>query len=284
MFERLSRSWQLVKASAAVLQQDRKLLLFPLISTMALLAVLTSFAIPMLGWLALGGSAGRGLSQGSGMLVLTAFLFYLSQYFVVFFFNAALVAAAMIRLDGGTPTLADGMRAAAARWPAILGYAALAATVGLALRALAERVGFVARIVTGLLGVGWSLATYLVVPVLVARDVGPIDAVKESATILKRTWGENLAGQAGLSTAFALLQFLVLLLGSALVVAFVVQGSTILTVLSLLLTLGALLLGWLVHGALNGIYAAALYRYAEGSGNTQGFDAGVLEQAFITRA
>jgi hypothetical protein len=284
MFERLSRSWQLVKASAAVLQQDRKLLLFPLISTMALLAVLTSFAIPMLGWLALGGSAGRGLSQGSSMLVLTAFLFYLSQYFVVFFFNAALVAAAMIRLDGGTPTLADGMRAAAARWPAILGYAALAATVGLALRALAERVGFVARIVTGLLGVGWSLATYLVVPVLVARDVGPIDAVKESATILKRTWGENLAGQAGLSTAFALLQFLVLLLGGALVVAFVVQGSTILTVLSLLLTLGALLLGWLVHGALNGIYAAALYRYAEGSGNTQGFDAGVLEQAFITRA
>lgn len=284
MFERLSRSWQLVKASAAVLQQDRKLLLFPLISTMALAAVLTSFAIPMLGWLALGGSAGRGLSQGSGMLVLTAFLFYLSQYFVVFFFNAALVAAAMIRLDGGTPTLADGMRAAAARWPAILGYAALAATVGLALRALAERVGFVARIVTGLLGVGWSLATYLVVPVLVARNVGPIDAVKESATILKRTWGENLAGQAGLSTAFALLQFLVLLLGGALVVAFVVQGSTILTVLSLLLTLGTLLLGWLVHGALNGIYAAALYRYAEGSGNTQGFDAGVLEQAFITRA
>lgn len=284
MFERLSRSWQLVKASAAVLQQDRKLLLFPLISTMALLAVLTSFAIPMLGWLALGGSAGRGLSQGSGMLVLTAFLFYLSQYFVVFFFNAALVAAAMIRLDGGTPTLADGMRAAAARWPAILGYAAIAATVGLALRALAERVGFVARIVTGLLGVGWSLATYLVVPVLVARDVGPIDAVKESATILKRTWGENLAGQAGLSTAFALLQFLVLLLGGALVVAFVVQGSTILTVLSLLLTLGALLLGWLVHGALNGIYAAALYRYAEGNGNTQGFDAGVLEQAFVTRA
>jgi hypothetical protein len=283
MFERLSRSWQLVKASAAVLQQDHKLLLFPLISTMALLAVLTSFAIPMLGWLALGGSAGRGLSQGSGMLVLTAFLFYLCQYFVVFFFNAALVAAAMIRLDGGTPTLADGLRAAAARWPAILGYAAIAATVGLALRALAERVGFVARIVTGLLGMGWSLATYMVVPVLVAREVGPIDAVKESASILQRTWGENLAGQAGLGTAFAVLQFLVLLLGGALVVTFVVQGSTILTVLSLLLTLGALLLGWLVHGALNGIYAAALYRYAEGNGNTQGFDAGVLEQAFVTR-
>jgi len=284
MFERLSRSWQLVKASAAVLQQDRKLLLFPLISTMALLAVLTSFAIPMLGWLALGGSAGRGLSQGSGMLLLTAFLFYLSQYFVVFFFNAALVAAAMIRLDGGNPTLADGLRAAAARWPAILGYAAIAATVGLALRALAERVGFLARIVTGLLGMGWSLATYMVVPVLVARDVGPIDAVKESASILQRTWGENLAGQAGLGTAFAVLQFLVLLLGGALVVAFVVQGSTILTVLSLLLTLGAMLLTWLVHGALNGIYAAALYRYAEGSGNSQGFDAGVLEQAFVTRA
>lgn len=284
MFERLSRSWQLVKASAAVLQQDRKLLLFPLISSMALLAVLTSFAIPILGWLALGSSTGRDLTDGSGFLVLTGFLFYLSQYFVAFFFNAALVAAAMIRLDGGTPTLADGLRAAAARWPAILGYAAISATVGLALRALAERVGFVARIVTSLLGVGWSLATYLVVPVLVARNVGPMDAVKESATILKRTWGENLAGQAGLGLAFSLLQFLVLILGAALVVTFAVQGSAILTVLSLAATLGALLLGFLVHGALNGIYCAALYRYAEGSGNTQGFDAGVLERAFVARA
>ena len=97
MFEHLSRSWQLVKASATVLKQDRKLLLFPLISAMALLAVLASFALPVLGWAAFGGRYGR--EMGSSTLYVLGFLFYLSVYFVIFFFNAALVGAALL---GGT--------------------------------------------------------------------------------------------------------------------------------------------------------------------------------------
>jgi hypothetical protein len=156
--------------------------------------------------------------------------------------------------------------------------------VGLVLRAIAERFQFVGRIVVGLIGAGWTLATFLVVPVLVARDIGPLDAVKESAAILKRTWGENIAGQAGLGVAFTLLQFLLILLGAALVITFAVNGSTILTVLALLLTLGALLLAFLVHGALSGIYAAALYRFATQSGDTQGFDQQVLRNAFLPKA
>ena len=284
MFERLSRSWQLVKASASVLKQDRKLLLFPLISSMAMLAVLTSFAIPVLGWMALGGRSGGDHPFASSTLYILGFLFYLTQYFVIFFFNAALVAAALIRLDGGTPTMADGLRHAASRWPAILGYAAMAATVGMVLRGIAERFQFVGRIVVGLIGVGWTLATYLVVPVLVARDIGPLDAVKESAAILKRTWGENIVGQAGLGVAFSLMQFMVIALGAVLVIAFAANGSAILTVLALLLTLGVLLLSFLVHGALSGIYAAALYRFATQSGDTQGFDPQALRNAFLPKA
>ena len=44
--------------------------------------------------------------------------------------SSALVAAAMIRLDGGDPTLADGFNAAKARLPSILGYAAIVTLVG----------------------------------------------------------------------------------------------------------------------------------------------------------
>jgi hypothetical protein len=207
----------------------------------------------------------------------------LVQYFVIFFFNAALVGAAMIRLDGGTPTLSDGLRLAASKWVSILGYAAIAATVGMVLRAIAERVGFLGRIVTGLLGAGWTIATFLVVPVLVARDVGPVDAVKESALILKRTWGENLVGQAGLGVAFALVQFLVVVLGVALVLAAANSGSAILIVLTLVLAIGAVLLSILVHGALSGIYAAALYRFATQDGASQGFDTNALRSAFVVK-
>ena len=284
MFERLSRSWQLVKASAAVLKQDRKLVLFPLISSMAMLAVLASFAIPVMGWVVFSDRSGQGSAVAGSTFYIIGFLFYLTQYFVIFFFNAALVGAAMIRLDGGTPSLADGMRLAASRWASILGYAAIAATVGMVLRLVAERVGFLGRIITGLLGAGWTVATYLVVPVLVARDVGPMDAVKESALILKRTWGENLVGQAGLGVTFALIQFVVVVLGVALVIGAGSSGSAILIVLSLVLTIGAVLLSFLVQGALSGIYAAALYRFATQNGNSQGFDTDALRSAFVVKA
>jgi hypothetical protein len=284
MFERLSRSWQLVKASTAVLQQDRKLILFPLISSMAMLAVLASFAIPVLGWVVFSERSGGGAAVAESTFYLIGFLFYLTQYFVIFFFNAALVGAAMIRLDGGTPSLSDGLRLAASKWTSILGYAAIAATVGLLLRAIAERVGFLGRIVTGLLGAGWTIATFLVVPVLVARDVGPVSAVKESALILKRTWGENLVGQAGLGVGFALIQFFVVVLGVALVFAAATSGSVILMVLSLVVTIGAVLLSILVHGALSGIYAAALYRFATQNGNSKGFDTEALRSAFVVKA
>jgi hypothetical protein len=288
MFERLSRSWTLVKASAAVLQQDRKLLLFPLISALAMFAVLLSFALPALGAMALGGGMHTGGPDGNNALYVMAFFFYLTQYFVIFFFNAALVSAAMARMNGSNPSLQDSLRVAASKWLSILGYAAIAATVGMVLRAIQERVGFVGRIVTGLLGAGWTIATYLVVPVLVARDVGPIDAVKESAQILKRTWGENLAGQAGMGAAFGLLQFLLIVLGIGLVVLAATAGSSLLVVLSVLLVISAVLLSVLVHGSLSGIYAAALYRYATGSSNgnsqnTQGFDSAAMRLAFVAK-
>ena len=219
MFERLSRSWQLVKASGAVLKQDKELLLFPLISSISTLLVLACFAVPVIGLGALDGLTGRGDGVISTAAYLIAFLFYLSQYFVIFFFNAALVGAAMIRLNGGNPTLGDGLRIASSKAGSILGYAFIAATVGMILRATQERVGFIGKIIVGILGAGWTLATYMVVPVLVTRDVGPVDAVKESAMLLKKTWGENIAGQAGLGLAFGLIQFGIIIGGILLVLS-----------------------------------------------------------------
>ena len=281
MFERLSRSWQLVKASGAVLKQDKELLLFPLISSISTLLVLACFAVPVIGLGALDGLTGRGDGVISTAAYLIAFLFYLSQYFVIFFFNAALVGAAMIRLNGGNPTLGDGLRIASSKAGSILGYAFIAATVGMILRAIQERVGFIGKIIVGILGAGWTLATYMVVPVLVTRDVGPVDAVKESAMLLKKTWGENIAGQAGLGLAFGLIQFGIIIGGILLVVAAAMRQNMPLTILTAALVVVAVLVTALIHAALAGIYSAALYRYASGGEDTAGFNTAVLRQAFL---
>ena len=203
------------------------------------------------------------------------------QYIVIFFFNTALVGAAMIRLDGGDPTVADGLRIARGKMLPIIGYAAIAATVGMILRAMEERAGFIGRIVVGMIGVAWTLATFMVVPVLVEQDVGPIDAVKESALLLKKTWGENLIGNGGIGVAFGLITFAVILVGGGLTAISASNNN----MLPMTITLGALtvvaVLGVaLVQSALAGIYSAALYRYATDGQAPSGFDGEVLQQAF----
>ena len=274
MFDRISRSWTLVKASAAVLRSDKELLLFPVISAFATLLVLATFMVPVLGLrLFEGGEIGP-------LGAVVGFLFYLCQYFVIFFFNTALVGAAMIRLEGGDPTVSDGLRIARSKIGVILGYAAIAATVGLILKALEERAGAIGKIIVGLVGVAWTLATFLVVPVLVARDVGPLEAVKESVDLLKRTWGENVAGNVGIGLAFGLLTVLVVLAVVALVVGAAFVGGAKLAIV--VAVLGALAIAFVavLQAALSGIYSAALYRYAVDGQAPAGFGTGQLESAF----
>jgi hypothetical protein len=281
MFARIGRSWRLVKASASVLKQDTELLLFPMISMFALMLVVASFALPVFGLGMLGDRMGEdGLSAA---MYAVAFLFYFSQYFVIFFFNSALVGAAMIRLEGGDPTFGDGMRIATSRIGAIAGYALIAATVGMILRALQERVGFIGKIIVAIIGVGWTLATFMVVPVLVSRQVGPVDAIKESAGLLKKTWGENVVGQAGIGLAFALIFFVVIVAGIALVFAAFASGSVAASLIALVVVGLAIATTALVQAALSGIYSAALYRYATKGEGTPGFDNQALKLAFAPK-
>src|SRR5262245_22771845 len=204
MFQRLSNSWELVKASAAVLRADKELVVFPIVSAIGTLIVTATFALPLF----LAGMFDSMYVDGKGFQPLgmaVAFLFYLTQYFVIFFANTALVGAAMIRLQGGDPTVGDGFQIALRRIGPIFGYALISATVGMILRAIAERAGFIGRIVISLIGLAWNLATYLVVPILAVEDVGPIEAIKRSTALLKRTWGEQVVGNAGLGAVFGLI-------------------------------------------------------------------------------
>ncbi len=277
MFDKLSRSWGLVKASAAVLRSDKELMLFPVISGLATLVVLATFVLPV--------TALRMFSDGFGVAaVVVGFAFYFCQYTVIVFFNCALVGAAMIRLDGGDPTLGDGLRAARARLPAILGYAAISATVGVLMQSLKHRDnGVLVRLLGSGLGALWTLATFLVVPILVSRDIGPIAAMKDSVRLLRRTWGENVIGNVGIGAAFGLLTGAVVVLGVALTVLSAQASLPLAVVVGTVFVLATLFLG-VFQAALSGIYSAALYRYAVSHETPAGFEGRDLAHAFVAKS
>jgi hypothetical protein len=283
MAGRFSRSWSLAGASWQVLKQDTGLMVFPFVSAIAGIVVAAAFALGAFGIVGFDRLSSLDKHHVPPMYYVGAFAFYVAMYFVMFFCNAALVGAAMMRLDGRTPSVADGWAIARSRAGRILGYALIAATVGMVLRAVQERLGFVGRFVVGLLGVGWTVATAMVVPVLVSHDVGPIDAVKESAGLLKKTWGENVIGGAGIGLAFMVVYVAIIAAAVALGFGAAYLGSFALIVTVAVLAVVAMILASLAHAALTGIYSAALYRYATTGTAGSGFDSGVLQTAFARK-
>lgn len=280
---KLSRTMSLMRASWEVLKQDKELLVFPLLSGILCMVVLASFALPVLGtvdWQAAGDGMAASASQvvGESDAPLTAeravrmlwmFLFYVSSYFVIIFFNAGLVACAEIRMEGGDPTVRDGLVAAWQRVGAIAGWALIAGTVGMLLRATEERSSFMTRIVAGLLGMAWSMVSFLVVPILVIEGEGPIKALKRSTSMLKRTWGEQIIGNFSFGLIFVLLAVPGILL---LVSGFAAQSVTLIVLAVLYLVVMAL-----AQSALQGIFQAALYLYMRDGKAPRGFGSAELE-------
>jgi hypothetical protein len=122
-----------------------------------------------------------------------------------------------------------------------------------------------------------------VVPVIATSERGAMDAISDSTALLKRTWGENVAGQVGLGAAFGIVYFVLAVGAVLLTLALALAGShagagaiVLLAVVVVLAFLGCML----VHATLSGIYSAVLYRYAVGNGDAPGFERAILESAF----
>jgi hypothetical protein len=279
MFSRISNSWELVKASYAVLRSDKELIIFPIVSFIGVIIVTISFAVPMFASGIFQSLAQERITQtgAEAFALVIGFLFYLVMYTVIIFSNTALVGAAMIRLQGGNPTLGDGFRVAFQRITTILGYALISATVGMILRLISERGGLIGTIISSILGFAWSVVTFLVVPILVVENVGPVEAVKRSGSLLKKTWGEQLVGNFSIGTIFGLLGLGVILVGVLLTVVFAATKSVALMALVIGATILAILALSLLSSTLSGIYQAALYRYAT-EGDTSGYFSGDLIQ------
>lgn len=277
---RIRNGLALAAQSWRVLMMDKSLLLFPLASGIACFLVLASF---------LGGAWAAGLARedrqvSQALSFALLFGWYFANYFVIVFFNSALVACAMIRFRGGDPTVRDGLRAATENLSRIAAWALLAATVGVVLRAIEERVGLVGRIVVKLIGVAWTIANYFVVPVLVVEKLGPIDAAKRSAQIVRKAWGESIVSNVGVGLATTLaIVLLVIPCGVAAAVIAVKAGSLAVGIAGAALTLGLLVLISLASSALNSIILSAIYLYAAESKVPQAFEAANLQQAFVAR-
>jgi hypothetical protein len=280
MFDRIANSFALARSSWQVLRTDKQLIVFPIVSGIGCFLVLLSFALPFVvhpQWLDfMNGNAGN--RQPPPWAYVVAFAYYFCNYFVIVFCNAALISCALVRFNGEQPSLGDGFRAAASRLPQILAWALVSATVGLILKIIENAHEKAGQFVSALLGTAWTVLTYFVVPVLVVEKLGPLDAIKRSMSILRKTWGEALVGNWGIGLFILLLMLPAILIFAVALGLFGVApaaggAAIVLAVLYLALASAA-------GSALHGIYLGALYQYAAFNRVPDGFERSTMEGAF----
>lgn len=203
---RLSNGWELTKNSFKVLKENKQLVIFPFLSGISLVLITGSFVVAILaayGWDVDNLDQGQ---QGNNILVyvLTTFVFYLINYFVVVFFNMALIHCTRMYFHGEEVSIRKGLQFSLSRIGAIFSWAVFAATVGTILRTIQENSGIIGKIITGIIGIIWSIATFFVVPIIAYENVGPIDAFKRSSGLMRKQWGESLVA----NFSFGLIQFI----------------------------------------------------------------------------
>jgi hypothetical protein len=190
-FERLSNGWKISMNSFKVLKENKQLIAFPVLSAISLIFVMGAFytgILAVVGW-----DFDNLHTEGiAGYLLL--FGFYLVNYFVVIFYNMALIHCTRLYFQGEEVSIEKGLKFSLSRMGVIFSWSVFAATVGTILKLIQENAGVVGKIITGMLGVVWNVAVFFIIPVIAYEGLGPIAAFKRSSQLMKQKWGESLAG------------------------------------------------------------------------------------------
>lgn len=289
MLERIRNGFSVAGQCWSVLKHDKELVMFPLLSSVALLAVTASFVLPL--WdtdyvqmyidCVQGDDTAAAekyaeISRDALFYVLL-FAFYFSQHFIITFFNTALVACALVRLNGGDPNVAVGLRFARSRLKEILAWSFFSAAVGVVLRIIESRSKTTGKIATAVMGTAWAIGSYLVVPILVVERLGPVAAFKRSARIIGRTWGEAIGANIGIGV-IAFWCYVVACIPAF--VGFSMQSAFAIGI-GLAITVPLVVAIKLVVTTLESILVAALYLYADQDKVPTYFHKESLSKAFV---
>jgi Family of unknown function (DUF6159) len=208
------------------------------------------------------------------------FITYLLLWIASIFLSTALCATLLSFQATRRMSLRVGLSLAFKRLPQILGWALFASTVGLILSfvtaILEEHLSWFGTVLGSLIELAWGVSIYFVAPVLAAEGVGPVGAVKRSAGIITRQWGQMVGSEisiywrlwplhlAGLLcfgvAAFAPIPEFRLAAVCGLLVYFVVSAA--------------------LNGLMSGIVCTNLYRFAVTGTTPTGGNSSAYETAF----
>ena len=279
--ERISRGWALTKQSWGVLKSDRSLVIFPKLSAIFALIAVAVIWLPTASMS--GVLAGEAINEHDPVYYIAAAATAYVSTFIAVFFNVALAACAVRSLRGEDTTVGERIRAAMQRLGPILGWTLVAATIGLVLRLLQDRIPLAAKIAVWIAGAAWAVATFFVIPVLALERSGPWQSIKRSVAVVKARWGEGATGTVAISAVTVLVVVIVMVGGAACAIVLFAAGLQQLAIAVIAIAVAAVIVVSIVSSALTEIFRVAVYQYAVTGATPGAFDNALLQNAFDGR-
>ncbi len=269
MFTRISKGWNIAMNALRVLNANKQLMVFPILSGITLLAVIGSFFASVFY------TSGFDAIATDNQMYPILFLFYLVAYFVIVFFNMALIHCTTLYFRGEEASVSTGLSFSLSRIGLILMWAIFSATIGTILKAIQDNLGTIGKIIVGILGFAWSAATFFVIPVIAYEKLTPIDATKKSIELMKEKWGEAVVANFSFS-GLVLLSFLIIGIVAIAVSELVNEG------LGIGLFVGGMGLVAIMTSAVRSIIVSAAYHVVDGDMDVR-FNKQLLEDLFAQK-
>ena len=252
----------IIKESWSVLEKDKEVIWFPVLSTLCtvLLMLIITGAYVMI---VLNGDI-RAFDPDSTSIegryyYPLLFIYYIITIYIINFFEAGLLTVVQTRFSGQDLTFEDGMNAAKNHGVKIFWWSLISATVGLVLRIISDKSKIVGKIVSGLLGAAWAIMTYFSLPALVIGNLSVRDSFKESATLIRKNWGETIIVNFGAGLIFG---FIIYVLCAVFFFTALALGSIPSAVVLGIIFVVLVLMISVIYSALNTIFKLALFNYA----------------------
>jgi hypothetical protein len=265
----------LTKQSWAILSKDKEILWFPIMSAIVSALVIAVYILVALLISGMSGNDTGNTFSGIGSYI-GLFIYYLITFFVVNFFQAGIMIIAHARMNGNNLTLGDGIRGAFRNFGKIFVWSAISATVGVILKAIADKKNLLAKIVAGLLGAAWNILTFFSLPAMIIGGTSVTDSFKSSASTIKKVWGETFIMSIGVGFIFGLIGFGGIIAAGIILVAF--PKAAVAITLGIVLVIFFVVLS-IISTSLSSIFKVALYEYATTGRVPEGFTPELIQAA-----
>ncbi|MCA9349004.1 hypothetical protein KC878_02540, partial [Candidatus Saccharibacteria bacterium] len=198
-------SESLLKSSWSILKADTRILKTQLVGFL----VMTLLGVAMVAGVFLLGDLTISRDEFAFAMTPASIVFYFAMYIAITFASsvvqATVLAYSLAKFRKQKLTASEVWSQVKQSMAGLALFSLLTATIGLALRLLEERLPLAGKIATWIFGAIWAIASMFSVAVIVdKKETDPIEATKESAKVIKNTFGSNVRVNLGL-TSLALL-------------------------------------------------------------------------------